>query len=181
MFLIPSWWYGGSNRLNGLRETISKLSKSVLRRTANTNRRHLWCGPQPNTVDEGAFQHLSFLAFTFPGQKEAKFIHFEEAVGFKHNGFLLKKKGGLICMTHTVLNLKMQITFSLQTRENEKSHFCILNWMTTFLSLECFHSENFLHSHLYWETDQFYAASSSRIALRTQHMDVLKFTEKKFL
>jgi hypothetical protein len=34
---------------------------------------------------------VSYLAFTFPSQKEAKFIHFEEAVRFKHERFLLKK------------------------------------------------------------------------------------------
>lgn len=50
--------------------------------------------------------------------------------------------------------------------------------MTTF-SIKRFHFENFLHSHLYWKTDQFYAASSFRIASGTQHTDVLKVTEKK--
>ena len=31
---------------------------------------------------------VPYLAFTSPGQKEAKFIYFEEAVRFKHKGFL---------------------------------------------------------------------------------------------
>lgn len=49
-----------------------------------------------------------YLAFTSPGEEEAKFIHFEEAIGLKHKGFLLRRDV-LIC----ILNLiKMQI-FSL--------------------------------------------------------------------
>lgn len=49
------------------------------------------CGEMKCLHPESKKEQLVFvpyLAFTSPGQKEAKFIYFEEAVGFKHKGFL---------------------------------------------------------------------------------------------
>lgn len=51
----------------------------------------LTCGEMKCLHPESKKEQLVFvpyLAFTSPGQKEAKFIYFEEAVGFKHKGFL---------------------------------------------------------------------------------------------
>lgn len=62
--------------------------------------------------------------------------------------------------------------------------------MITFLIMECFHLENTpfwkhfensLHSFLYWKTDQFYPASSSRIALRTKQVMSWRLQRRNFL